>query len=435
MNDRPISRPTRHPHPIAGDRSHALRRPDRGAERGTALILSLLFTIIAMGIVFSGSLIMQANQQRTETSFRLNAQATQFARAGITDTLSWFRRQTSQPVTDFEPILDTLSVPPIFDTADPDVGIVREFLIGGSIWGRYEIWKEWGADPEPARLLRRQQQQVVDISASRGQPPGNAWRLRATGSIYRRFDDMVPLDQSPNVRLAVRSLETEIKRLRLAPPGQAAVCIRDGGSATVGLNGRVIGGAAAGISYSDEPTMTAPSAATLSRVTGSPRESTLPGYDDSPEAVFGLPYADLVSIAGRPDHEPGRLPESAADEQRARREHALDHVRRLAAAHGDRRRLRAGQRDDRRRIVERVQRTLVRRRRRRHEGAVRDQRRTGRDGNARHERRGRLRDDPVRRRGLERAARRDRQLPPVGRDPAARSDPRAQLIAGRALGR
>jgi hypothetical protein len=297
MNDRPISRPTRHPHPIAGDRSHALRRPDRGAERGTALILSLLFTIIAMGIVFSGSLIMQANQQRTETSFRLNAQATQFARAGITDTLSWFRRQTSQPVTDFEPILDTLSVPPIFDTADPDVGIVREFLIGGSIWGRYEIWKEWGADPEPARLLRRQQQQVVDISASRGQPPGNAWRLRATGSIYRRFDDMVPLDQSPNVRLAVRSLETEIKRLRLAPPGQAAVCIRDGGSATVGLNGRVIGGAAAGISYSDEPTMTAPSAATLSRVTGSPRESTLPGYDDSPEAVFGLPYADLVSIA------------------------------------------------------------------------------------------------------------------------------------------
>jgi hypothetical protein len=292
MNDRPISRPTRHPHPIAGDRSHALRRPDRGAERGTALILSLLFTVIAMGIVFSGSLIMQANQQRTETSFRLNAQATQFARAGITDTLSWFRRQTSQPVTDFEPILDTLSTPPLLDTADPDVGIVREFLIGGSIWGRYEIWKEWGADPEPARLLRRQQQQVVDISASRGQPPGNAWRLRATGSIYRRFDDMVPLDQSPNVRLAVRTLETEIKRLRLAPPGQAAVCIRRGANATIGTNGRVLGGASAGINYSDSTT---PSG--LSRVSGTPQHNQLPGYDDSPESVFGLPYADIVSIA------------------------------------------------------------------------------------------------------------------------------------------
>src|SRR5690606_8530426 len=96
--------------------SHA--RVARG-EQGSALLLALFFTILALGLVAVGSTILRSHRTKTETAFRHNSQAMQFARSGLTEAVAWFRRQTAQPVLDFRPIVDPAATPPITDTDDP----------------------------------------------------------------------------------------------------------------------------------------------------------------------------------------------------------------------------------------------------------------------------------------------------------------------------
>ena len=119
--------------------------PDRSGERGVALILGILFTIIVLGITVTGALVIKSHQTKTKVNFISKGQSVQFAKSGLIEALGWMRKQTSQPVTAFSPQLDTSVTPPILDTLDPAIGIVREFEITNSIWGRYEVWKDWDA--------------------------------------------------------------------------------------------------------------------------------------------------------------------------------------------------------------------------------------------------------------------------------------------------
>lgn len=269
-------------------------------EQGTALILALFFTIVTVGIVFTGTLIEKSNREKTRTNFRLNSQANQFARAGLTEAVSWFRRQTSQPVASFEPLVDLAVVPPVIDTDEPEIGIVREFRIEGKIWGRYEIWKPWEDDPNAARLAWRRQVQVRDVSSQRHTGTGGtSWRLRSIGYVFEREDANVRFDQAPNRVVAIEMLETEIVRRRVSPPGQSALTVGDGNSAHVNTMGRIRGGGdGAGIYYpagSGTPT-TGPRRD--NRVLGNPPLAQAPGAVDlSCEAVFGVSYAELKASA------------------------------------------------------------------------------------------------------------------------------------------
>src|SRR5687767_12797458 len=128
-------------------------REDR--ERGLALVVAVFFAIIIVGLVFSGTMALKTHRTKTETSYRLHGQATQLARSGLYEALAWFRKQTAQPVVTFAPQRNTLVTPPVLETEDPDIGTVREVEIAGSIWGRYEVWKRWDADPDPVRLAWR----------------------------------------------------------------------------------------------------------------------------------------------------------------------------------------------------------------------------------------------------------------------------------------
>ena len=65
------------------DHSAGTTRSASRRDEGVALILSLFFTIIVAGVVVTGSIILKSNRQATETSFRVNGQANQFARSGI----------------------------------------------------------------------------------------------------------------------------------------------------------------------------------------------------------------------------------------------------------------------------------------------------------------------------------------------------------------
>ena len=69
--------------------------------------------------------------------------------------MGWFRKSPTQPVATFAPVRNLSVSPQILETNDPDIGLMREFQISGPIWGRYEVWKQWDADPDPVRLAWR----------------------------------------------------------------------------------------------------------------------------------------------------------------------------------------------------------------------------------------------------------------------------------------
>jgi len=264
---------------------------------GNALIVALLLTITLVGVVVSGSSMMKANQSRAETSFLVTGQAAEFARSGLIEAVNWFRRQPVQPVTVFEPVLDTSADPKILDTEDPDIGLMREFKITGRLWGRYEVWKRWDADPDPERLAWRNQVRVEDVSLKRQRnTAGNVWRIRSIGYIYDRRDPNVDFRSYPNRIVASETLEAEISRMSIALPGQAALCVRRGDNVSIKKNGRVLGGSvAAGIFY---PQGTgSPSVHSQGEVTGVPGLSPSVVYDDSFEYVFGVGDSGLQAMA------------------------------------------------------------------------------------------------------------------------------------------
>ncbi len=259
----------------------------RHGERGIAMVFAMFLTIMVLGIVLSGVTVMESSQKKTNTTFLRLGQARQFAEAGLTDGLAWFRRQTSQPVTVFDPKLDKGAVPPILDTDDPSIGIVREFEIGHGIYGRYEVRKyEPGQSPlEP---------EVKDISEERGAvTPGTVWRLVSRSFVFRRVDATKPFNESPNHVLAIDVLETEIRRLTLAPPAQAALCSQRGDGVTLGAKGRILGGTGAGIAYGSGTG----SPSISGEISGMPPVASISGYDDSVPAVFGVDREQLRSLA------------------------------------------------------------------------------------------------------------------------------------------
>lgn len=270
----------------------------RADERGIALILALMFTMIVAGICLTGTTLLRSHIQKNRTSWASKSQALQVARSGLAEAHSWLRRQTSQPVTAFAPLLNTGSNPQVLDTVDPTIGLVREFRVTEKIFARYEVWKRWDADPDAQRRAWRQQHQCEDVSLLRGASgTGAVWRLRSIGYIYEQLDPDVPFDEAPNRIIASQVASNEYRRLVLTLPGNAAVNVGDGNACHINTNGRIIGGSAAGIYYptgSGTPT-TGPNNA--QRVTGTPRLATTNNYDDSYEAVFGLSYEQIRAMA------------------------------------------------------------------------------------------------------------------------------------------
>jgi hypothetical protein len=289
------------------------RAPDRRDERGIALLFALLFTLIVAGITMTGTLLLKSHIQTNRTSWASKNQALQVARSGLNEALAWLRRQTSQPVLAFAPQLAPSATPPRLDTLDPDIGLVREFKITGKVYARYEVWKQWDADPVPARLAWRQQFQCEDVSAARANaPPGTVWRLRSVGYIYNRIDPGVAYDVAPNHVIASQVAVSECRRLVIGLPGQAAVNVADGSGCSIAANGRVAGGAGCGIYYAAATGAPSVGPVAENRVTGTPSLATAVDYDDGYEAVFGVSYGELQAMATlvvtAPDDIPNPLP-------------------------------------------------------------------------------------------------------------------------------
>jgi hypothetical protein len=278
------------------------------------LLAVLFLAVIAFGVISSGTMLREASQRRQEIDYWVAGHARQFARAGLVEATNWFRSQSSQPVTNFAPARDDAASPPITETVDPDIGLVREFRISGNVWGRYEVWKPWATDPDPERAARRRGLQVEDRSLSLGRgTPGVAWELKCRGLAYRRIDKDKAPDEPPNEVLAAEILGAELCRtITIKLPGEAAICIARGDQASIGAKALVEAPTdACGIGYAQgtgTPTVTG-------KITATQKLAALPAYDGSIQSVFGIALPQLRQqadfVAADFDELPDPLPEGS----------------------------------------------------------------------------------------------------------------------------
>jgi hypothetical protein len=272
------------------------------------MIVALIAILVVATMVTAGAKFLVFSSKTSERIFESKDQAYGVARAGIIDALSWFRRQPAQPVSVFAPQRDLAAVPPVNETENPAVGIVRVYPITRTIWARYEVRIPDPADPDNT---------LQDVTTQRGLPgagPGTVWQVIAHGYIFRRnykdpadpanpWNEAVEWDtvghkpagtaaDGTNQLVASVRLATEIRRLTIIPPGSAALCSRVGNQINLGNRSRVTGGPQTGVVYAQStgiPIMNG-------SLSGSPARAAISGYADDWTDVFGMPLQDLLAM-------------------------------------------------------------------------------------------------------------------------------------------
>jgi hypothetical protein len=290
-----------------------------------ALVWALYATFVIAAVILAGTTTRTSIDKMAAADFAAQGQAEAVAAAGIVDAHAWFRRQTVQPVVGFAPKRDLAAVPPVNETDDPAIGLVREYELMPSLWARYEVRKGVAAEPftdsdddgrydleEPftdtnGNGRRDPEQETQDVSVRRGLVgAGGAWRLVSHGFVYRRPRQDLPLGTGPNVRVASTRLQAEIRRLTITPPATAAVCVRNGSWATIGNRARILGGTKGGViskSSTGSPTVE-PGA----EVSGSPATGSTAGYVDAIDNVFGVSLTELKGMAEASYADPTAVP-------------------------------------------------------------------------------------------------------------------------------
>ncbi len=306
---------------------HLRVRARRARERGVALIWALFASIVIAGIIFTGTDSFLAVSKMGQAEFSADGQARAVAEAGLVDALAWFRRQTTQPVTTFAPGRNLTLNPPLNETDDTTLGLVRDYEIMPSLWGRYEVLKPVAAESwtdsnanglydygetfvdsnsngrrDPARNLR-------DISTERGfAGAGSVWLVESRGTVYRRPNLAQPLGVGANVRIASVVLASEIRRMVIVPPAAAALCVKTASGVVLGTRTRVVGGTKGGL-VTKASTGTANT--TAAELTGSPAKGTVTTYDDTVPTVFGASLDEIKAMSDAsyvlPENFPARI--------------------------------------------------------------------------------------------------------------------------------
>jgi hypothetical protein len=278
----------------------------RDRRGSTVFFVVILMAILAMVPV--GMQLMEISHRETKQQLKISAQATNIAAAGLIDAVSWFRRQNTQPVRSFSdpvayPYADAAFYPrqSSNDTIDESVGLVKEYELtsGTDLWARYEVRRQ--ADPA---LNAVDEDAVHDVTDKRVQGfqagEGLCWSIGSIGYVYRLRDPNVAFNASPNVVVARSRVSTEIRRLSITLPVNAAVIKTSRNNTTLTNNGRITGVAAVGLAHyqgNSGPTVSGAG----SQYTGSPARSDIDGAGVngtiSAATIFGLTPAELQLMA------------------------------------------------------------------------------------------------------------------------------------------
>jgi len=277
-----------------------------------AAILIVVFLLAIMAMIPVGMQLVTISRRDTQHNLKILAQADQVARAGLVDAIAWFKRQPIQPVrSSANPIeypypdaafFPRTSTDPVTSaTLDESVGLVKEYSVSevSWLWARYEIKRQQdpSANPHDPRAVHDLTESSVDgFSAG----DGLAWYIESAGYVYRLKDSSLPFNQPPNEIIAISRASTEIRRLAVALPVNAAVIVTDRVNVTVNSNGRITGNNDAGLGYytgSSGPTISGVGA----EVSGTPATIDMDGPASNgsltPQTIFGVTESDLRLMA------------------------------------------------------------------------------------------------------------------------------------------
>jgi len=274
-------------------------------QRGAALVIVIFAATLILLLLSTTLIITRTSGMALARQLSSQGQAVSTASAGLTEGLSWFVRQREQPVTAFNPLVDVNGVcshipphiPPIYDSEDPALGIVRSFEISapGKVWGRYEVRRS----------------SVLDVSQRRGKPQaGTIWQIESEGFVYVRNDPAQPPNVAPNLVLARRTMRVDIQRLGLQlPTANAALSSVRGNNINVIRPSRIQGGSSGiGASY---PASTGTPGGNGS-ITGNPAQSFTSG-SFAIDQIFGVTLNELVAMADIVVDDESQLPNPLPD--------------------------------------------------------------------------------------------------------------------------
>ena len=250
-------------------------------ERGSAIVWALFCVIITTGMVVTHATNLRTKQAQIEARYQQATLAENFAQSGLSDALSWFLRRSDQPVTEFVPQLDESANPPVIETIDPTLGLVREFEVRGNLWGRYEVRRS----------------EAYDVSEERGHSTeGSAWRVAARGYVYRRVDPNKGYSEWPNRIIGSSALSQEIRRFETQTPAEAAISVGDPSNTVIGDGTSVLGEDKAALAFPDN----VPDEIEIhdgAEVQGSPQKMAVPGYDGSVRTVLGMTIDEFRRVS------------------------------------------------------------------------------------------------------------------------------------------
>lgn len=207
------------------------------------------------------------------------------------------------------------------DSETPELGLVRFYELAPQVWARYTVSR--GIPSEPFNDANGNGthdasesftdldgdgrwsagMHTRDVSGSRGaNGAGTVWYVTSVGEIFRRPRPDLALGAGPNTRLALSAWGTELRRLTIAAPASAALCVQDGGRCQIGARTTIRGGTAIAYDQSGgDPSIRG------GKVVGN--LAALPDLKTSYEAVFGVPWTRLMAMADLSTSKPqGALP-------------------------------------------------------------------------------------------------------------------------------
>ena len=222
-------------------------------------MLLVVMIVAMMAFIFIGSQMIQNSASNSKFQLNVTVQADNVARAGLTDAINWFRNQVTQPVRStanpalypypdaaFAPIAssgDTIDTNCTSPSWSGCTGLVKEYPIGenSSLTAHYEVLRQNDPSSNPVNS-----DAVHDITGERisGHVAGEglAWYVECIGTVYEQLDPSRAYNVAPNRIVGTSKVATEIRRVALTLPANAAVIINNRHLATIQTNGRIAGG-------------------------------------------------------------------------------------------------------------------------------------------------------------------------------------------------
>jgi len=293
---------------------------------------------VLSGLMVASHYVRQSTSRVIDHELNHHGQAVNAAKAGLVDALCWYRRQTSQPVAAFTPNRDLGADPPINETDDPDIGLVREYQIStrDNLWGRYEVRRRVVRDTTAERNLAGvgrywyiEAKGYVLERLAENYEPGEFYSLYeiSDGDLKRKLGDgtyevvdtaadgkfQEDYDERLVKVLASVTMGTEFRRLSVVPPADAAICAARGDYIRLEDRSRTNGHDSYGIVY---PEQTGDHyQAGGAELSGSPARARVDptGYSLEEIDVFGVIPQELQALSDIYTDDPSTLPEVLPD--------------------------------------------------------------------------------------------------------------------------